>query len=499
MISNASKSINIGIIGGGLGGISAAIYLKKAGFNVTIIEKNSTLGGRANLIEENGFRFDVGPSLLNYPWVFEDLFKAAGENLKDHVELIEVKSGVRFLWEDKEEFHVSSDYSSLNKEISRLEKSENNGLNKFIKSNSNRYEIAFKKLLNSNLDNPLLWGKKLGLKEIFSGSMTQSMYKDLSKHFKSKYIKEAFGSYAMYLGGSPFNIPAFFSILPYGEISYGLWMPKGGIYSLVEKLEYILVKNGIKIQKEITVSEIEIVNKKVAGVITSKGERINFDVIVSNVDLPTTNSVLIKPSGQKKSILPEPPMTPSVLTFYWGLKKTTDLPHHTIFLPNDYKKSFKDLFETKKFPEGMPFYTSSPCTTDPGLAPNGKSTMFVLVPLPVTSKDSDVNSFAKDTPYIKNKIFQKFNHHGIDLKKEDIIYEKLLSPNDWKEMFGLYKTSAFGVSHNLFNIGPFRGKNKSKLYKGLYFTGASTNPGTGLPMVTISGKLTAERVIKDVL
>ena len=130
-------------------------------------------------------------------------------------------------------------------------------------------------------------------------------------------------------------------------------------------------------------------------------------------------------------------MTPSVLTFYWGLKKTTDLPHHTIFLPEDYKKSFKDLFETKKFPEGMPFYISSPCSTDPELAPKDKSTMFVLVPLPVTSKDTDVNNFAKDIPYIKNKIFQKFNHHGIDLKKEDIIYEKLLSPNDWKEMIAL--------------------------------------------------------------
>ncbi len=499
MINNASKLINVGIIGGGLGGISAAIYLKKAGFDVTIIEKNSTLGGRANLIEKNGFRFDVGPSLLNYPWVFEDLFKAAGENLKDHIDLIEVQSGVRFLWEDKEEFHVSSDYASLNKEISRLEKSENTGLNKFIKSNSSRYEIAFKKLLNSNLDNPLIWGKRLGLKEILSGSMTQSMYKDLSKHFNSKYIKEAFGSYAMYLGGSPFDIPAFFSILPYGEISYGLWMPKGGIYSLIEKLENILVKNKIKIQKEKTVSEIVIVDKKVAGVITSQGERINFDVLVSNVDLPTTDSVLIKPADQKKSIPSNLPMTPSVVTFYWGLRKITDLPHHTIFLPNDYKKSFKDLFENKKFPDGMPFYISSPCSTDPELAPNNMSTMFVLVPLPVTSKDGDVNDFAKDINYIKNKIFLRFNHHGIELKKEDIIYEKILSPNDWKEMFGLYKTSAFGVSHNLFNIGPFRGKNKSKLYNGLYYTGASTNPGTGLPMVAISGKLTAERIIKDVL
>ena len=238
---------NVCIVGGGMGSLSAAIYLNKKGFDVSIYEKNSTLGGRANIIEENGFKFDVGPSLLNYPWIFENLFEEAGEEMRDHIDLIEIDSGVKFLWDDKETFTITSDFPKLSNEIARLEKSHINGLNSFLKINSRRYNTAFEKLLNKNLDNPVRWGTGLGAKELFSGSMFKSMYKDLGAHFKSRHIKEAFGSYAMYLGGSPFKIPGFFSILPYGEIAYGLWMPKGGIYSLIEKFadnEIVFIPNS---------------------------------------------------------------------------------------------------------------------------------------------------------------------------------------------------------------------------------------------------------------
>ena len=489
------KNKKVCIVGGGMGSISSAVYLKKKGFDVSIYEKNSTLGGRANIIKESGFKFDVGPSLLNYPWIFENLFDEAGEKMEDHIDLIEIKSGVKFLWDDKETFSITSDFPRLSNEIARLENSHINGLNTFLKVNSQRYDIAFEKLLNRNLDNPIGWGTGLGAKELFSGSMFRSMYNDLGKHFKSKYIKEAFGSYAMYLGGSPFKIPGFFSILPYGEIAYGLWMPKGGIYSLIEKLEEILIKIGVKIFKETAVKEILIKNNNVEGIVINNGEFKQFNTIVSNVDLPTTESKLIK--GIKFNSFEKKQMTPSVMTFYWGLNKKTDFPHHMIFLPNDYKECFEDLFSKKLIPSGMPFYTSSPSVSDKTLAPSGKSTLFALVPLPVTD-DDDVNEFSNLTKEIKNKIFERFNYHGIDLSPENIEFEKIYSPDKWRELYGLYKTSAFGASHNLFNIGPFRNRNKSSKVNGLYYVGASTTPGTGLPMVTLSGKLVSERILSDI-
>ena len=486
---------NVCIVGGGMGSLSAAIYLNKKGFDVSIYEKNSTLGGRANIIEENGFKFDVGPSLLNYPWIFENLFKEAGEEMREHIDLIEIDSGVKFLWDDKETFTITSDFPKLSNEIARLEKSHINGLNSFLKINSRRYNTAFEKLLNKNLDNPVRWGTGLGAKELFSGSMFKSMYKDLGVHFKSRHIKEAFGSYAMYLGGSPFKIPGFFSILPYGEIAYGLWMPKGGIYSLIEKLEEILIKIGVKIYKDSPVKEIAIKDNKVYGIITESGNLENYATVVSNVDLPTTEDKLLKNSPlnsfEKKQ------MTPSVMTFYWGLSKKTNFPHHMIFLPDDYKECFEELFSKKILPSGMPFYTSSPSVSDKSLAPKNKSTLFALVPLPVTTNDSDSNIYSQQVNLIKKKIFERFNYHGIDLKVNDIEYEKVYTPDDWRDLYGLYKTSAFGASHNLFNIGPFRNKNKSNKVKGLYYVGASTTPGTGLPMVTLSGKLVSDRINHD--
>ncbi len=492
---NSVANKKVCIVGGGMGSISAAVYLKKKGFDVSIYEKNSTLGGRANIISENGFKFDVGPSLLNYPWIFENLFEEAGEKMENHIDLIEIKSGVKFLWDDKETFSITSDFPKLSNEIARLENSHINGLNTFLKVNSQRYDIAFEKLLNRNLDNPIGWGTGLGAKELFSGSMFRSMYSDLGKHFKSKHIKEAFGSYAMYLGGSPFKIPGFFSILPYGEIAYGLWMPKGGIYSLIEKLEEILIKIGVKIFKDTAVSEILTKNKNAEGIVLKNGEFIPFNIIVSNVDLPTTESKLIK--GVKFNSFEKKQMTPSVMTFYWGLNKKTDFPHHMIFLPNDYKKCFEDLFSKKILPPGMPFYTSSPSVSDKTLAPSGKSTLFALVPIPVTNDDG-INKFSNKTKEIKKRIFERFNFHGIDLKPENIEFEKIYTPDKWRDLYGLYKTSAFGASHNLFNIGPFRNRNMSDKVKGLYYVGASTTPGTGLPMVTLSGKLVSERILSDI-
>ena len=225
------------IIGAGLGGLSAAIHLRLAGFEVTIFEANEKVGGRANIIEQQGFRFDTGPSLLNYPWVFGQLFAAAGRKLEDYVELLPVDPSVGFQWEDGTRFQLSSNFTRLAEECERLEPGSRVRLVSFLQDAGQKYQLSFEKLINHNEDNPFKWISKLNLKEMAALSVWRSLDSELKRFFKSPYIRQAFGSYGMYLGGSPFDLPGLFTILPYGELAYGLWLPRGGIYGLVEGIE----------------------------------------------------------------------------------------------------------------------------------------------------------------------------------------------------------------------------------------------------------------------
>ncbi len=497
-ISNSDKKSTV-IIGAGLGGLSAAIYLSLAGYKVSIYEANDKVGGRANVIEKMGYRFDTGPSLLNYPWVFENLFKAAGRNLADYIELIPVEPSVAFQWEDGANFQLSSNLTNLANECERLEPNSRVGLLSFLQDAGVKYDLSFNKLVNKNQDNPLKWFSALSLSELTKLSVWRSLDSELKRFFKSRYIREALGSYGMYLGGSPFDLPGLFSILPYGELAYGLWLPKGGIYSLVEGIEKLAIELGVLIYTNNPVKRIIVEDCKVSGIELIQGTIIESNLVVSNVDVPTTNSVFLAPkqrSSKIKKQISRNKMTPGVITYYWGIKgKIKNLGHHTIYLPTDYRGAFDDLFKHKRIPENLPFYVSVPSETDCDLAPEGNTAMFVLVPTPLLSEIPETD-WGQTIISIKQQIFARLKDHGVEIDETMIEFEEVFTPKTWAEKFGLYDGSAFGGAHTLFQVGPFRPRNYSSEIDGLYYTGASTTPGTGMPMVVLSGKLVAERILE---
>ena len=485
------------IIGGGLGGLSAGIHLRLAGFEVSIFEANEKVGGRANVIKKNGFTFDTGPSLLNYPWVFENLFKAAGREFSDYVKLIPVDPSVGFQWPDGTAFQLSSNLQLLLSECEKIEPGSRPNVLSFLRDAAIKYRMSFDKLVTRNEDNPLKWIGALSPSEMTRLGVWRSLDSELGRFFKSRYIREALGSYGMYLGGSPYELPGLFSILPYGELAYGLWLPKGGIYGLVEGIEKLALELGVAIFTNSRVKKIVISDRRVEGVEMEDGTYHQSKIVVSNVDLPTTNTELLGDYSLRSSLRAKSEktrMTPGVLTFYWGVKDGVEnIGHHTIFLPKDFSNSFDELLRHKQIPQDMPFYVSVPSATDPELAPQGDTAMFVLVPTPLLSEMPNVD-WEAETARVKARVLERLWHHNVGLDPEKIVVEEVLTPLDWKRGFGLYDGSAFGAAHTLFQVGPFRARNYSEDVGGLYYVGAGTTPGTGMPMVVLGGKLTAERI-----
>ncbi|OPZ07048.1 MAG: zeta-carotene-forming phytoene desaturase [candidate division BRC1 bacterium ADurb.BinA364] len=365
---------------------------------------------------------------------------------------------------------------------------------RFLADAQRKYRLAFDKLACRNASSVWDWIRPLTPAEAWNSGIWRSLDGELRRFFRSPRIREAFGSYAMYLGGSPYRLPGLFSILAYGELAQGLWLPRGGIHALARAIESLAAGLGVRILTGHRVRRILVADSAVTGAELEDGRLFESPVIVSNVDAPSTERRLLgRTGGAARAVR----MTPSVMTLYWGMRrKPAGASHHTIFLPRDARRNYDSLIGRGRIPEELPFYMSIATETDPSLAPEGHSAIFLLVPLPLLS---DLESWNMDelAGHLKSRILERLARHGIALERENLLVERTLSPADWAERFGLHDGSAFGAAHTLFQMGPFRFPNRDPAVRGLYYAGASTTPGTGLPMVALGGEMTAERILHD--
>lgn len=486
--------LSVGIVGGGFGGLCAAVHAAAAGLRVTVYEKESQVGGRANRLDAAGFAFDTGPSLLNYPWVFEELFAAAGRRLCDYVELRPVEPTMRFLWPDGETLTLSSDLTFLLQELHRHESGAAGRLARWLADGERRFNLVLKRIATLDETNPLAYAMRAGMLNMLRAGVFGSFERSLRRFFRSRQVLDALGAYAMYLGGSPSDLPAALSVLPYGEIAGGLWFPKGGVYALVRAVAALAQELGAELRASSEVAEVVVRNGRVYGATTRDGAFHHHDVVIVNADAPAARVALLPGQGGAPRM---PEMTPSVVTFYLGLKRPPEgLGHHTVFLPRDSRETYADLLHRFRVPSEPAFYAAVPSLGDPGLAPEGGATLFILVPGPVP----DLCPEAEDAELprrFRSRVMERMRSHGIVVPDEDVLFEEVWTPRRWQERFHLHQASAFGAAHLLRQIGPWRWPNRDPSVGGLYYVGASTVPGTGLPMVTLGAGMVVRRLLRD--
>ena len=486
------------IIGAGIGGLATAMRLAAQGFAVTVLEKNATVGGRANVREEQGYRFDTGPSLLLMTDVYRELFAVCGEDFDSLVPLIKMEPNYRVHFGDGSTLEMSSDLATMVANLEKIEPGVAPGYYRFLEDASHKYRIGRKQFVEKNFAQAtdFFTLKNLGLLNKLHA--LKGMYAHVSQFFRDDRLRQAFSMQSMYLGISPFAAPAVYTLLPYTELAEdGLYYPKGGIYALPTAMANVARKLGVDIQTDRNVTQIMVKDGKARGVCVD-GEVLTADIVVSNADLPYTYTDLLaeRPAKYEEAQWQKQPFTSSAFMLYLGTDRVyPELLHHNFFLSGDYKRNFEEIFDAKVPPRDPSFYVNCPGRTDPTVAPPGGDNIFVLVPIPHLTEQQrwDDGQIAR----FKEKVYEALEARGLTDLRRHLVVEQVVTPHEWQAQYNLKYGAAFGLSHGIFQVGYFRPSNKAPGVENLYFVGASTVPGTGVPLVCLGAKLVTERIAAD--
>lgn len=488
------------IVGAGLGGLALACRLAKQGLRVEIVEKNAFPGGRAAQRKVKGYTIDLGPTFLLMPGEFEELFAYCGKKMNEVLPMDLLTPSYRLHFWDAQHLDVSSNLPQMLSEITRVSPRDVPGFLRFLEHEYHVYETVYKNFIAqspTSLLDIIFSGKAFSF---LHADGFHSMWNHMDSFFINPKLKLAFSFQSMYLGQSPLLTPATYTIVPYVELAQGVWYPRKGIYSIVTEIEKLARELGVKIHYGKNVSEIVIENNTAVGIKMTNGDIVRAPKIVSDVDLPATYAKLIPVQKRKKysdAKLKKFEYTCSAFMLYLGVdKKYAQLLHHNVFFCEDYLKNFEEIFEQKVLPTNPSIYVNVPSLTNPKLAPKGKHLLYVLVPVP---SNDPKNAQHIDWDLIKNefaeKIISQLEKNGLTDLKKHIRMKEILTPNEWEALGGLHHGTTFGLSPTFFQSSVFRPQQQSEEFKNLYFVGASTHPGGGMPMVLISARTCAEKLL----
>jgi phytoene desaturase len=486
----------IAVIGAGLGGLSAAIRLANAGFDVDVFEQNDDAGGKAGSFVLNGFRFDTGPSLLTMPNVLKELFNECGEDLQDYIHLKKLDVICKYFYSDGAIINAFADVNSFGKEIERSTQDNHKNLKNYFNYSKTIYDLTAELFLYKSPQQASTYLSMKALSTLFqikSIDPFRTVHQANSLYFRDKRIVQLFDRYATYNGSNPYLAPATLNIIPHVEYSMGSYIPQDGIFSISKALKQLAEKKEVNFYFNSKAEKVEVKNNSVKGIVL-EGKSYSYDVVLSNTDVLTAYNNLIDVNSKKViDKLSKHELSTSALVFYWGIKgKHEKLEIHNILFSEDYKKEFDDLFTNKVIHNDPTVYIYISSKYKPSDAPKDCENWFVMINTPPNINqnwDEEVKRFRK---IILEKIK---NVLSVDIENR-IIAEKILTPVDLEKRTGSYKGSIYGISSNDRFAAFLRHPNFSKDISGLYFCGGSVHPGGGIPLVILSGKIASDMIKK---
>jgi phytoene desaturase len=485
------------VIGAGIGGIATAARLARNGYAVTVVEKNDRPGGRCDQLVRDGHRFDTGPTLFLMPEVFAETYAALGEPMEDHLDLRRIDPTYRIRFDDGAQLSLTADLNAMQQQLEAIEPGSFGGFLRYLEEGRRHYRASLRHFVGRNFYNLFEYFSPRNLPLLFQLKALVRHYDNIGHYFADPKLKAAFTFQNMYLGLSPYDAPATYSLLQYTELADGVWFPMGGMYRIVESLASIAEKRGVRFSYTAPVDRIEVDGRRATGVLLKDGRRLEADVVVANADLPYVYRELL-PDRAEADRLERMKYTCSAIMFYWGVDRVMpQLGTHNVFLADDYRGSFDRIFKDHALPDRPSFYVHAPARVDPAAAPPGQDTLFVLVP--VGHLDDRVpQDWDAMRAQARSAVLRRLAEVGVADLERRLKFEVAATPHDWLSWYNLAKGAAFGLSHNVMQVGYLRPQNRHHRYRNLYFTGSSTHPGAGLPMALLSARLTTERILQEI-
>ena len=483
---------NVYVIGSGFSSLAASCYLAKDGYKVTVLEKNSTLGGRARQYIKDDFIFDIGPTWYWMPDVFERFFADFGKKPLDYYILEKLKPAYQVYFEENSSITIPGSLNEIYDVFEEEEKGSSEHLKSFLASAKANYDTAILDLVYKPGVSPLELVTPTTIARV--SQFFSTIRKDVRKKIKSHKLIQILEFPVLFLGAKPSDTPAFYNFMNYADFGLGTWHPKGGMYKVVEAMVTLAESLGVEFRTDANVEKIETdSSNSVSGLIVN-GEKLDAQLVLSGADYHHTETLLDQNLRQySEKYWSKKTFAPSSLLFYVGFnKKLENVCHHTLFFDTDFDVHAKEIYDTPKWPKDPLFYASFPSITDESFAPEGSEAATFLIPLAPG---------LEDTEELREAYFEKIMTRLEKLTKQDvkksIIFKKSFCVNDFKEDYNSYKGNAYGMANTLFQTAFLRPKIKSKKVNNLFFTGQLTVPGPGVPPALISGKIASDLIKKN--